>query len=144
MAGREILIKAIAQATPMYTMNCFKLPDSLCNELNSLIRNFWWGQRERERKLAWIAWEKMCTPKVEGGMGFKDLKAFNLALHAKQRWWFTQNTDSLAHTVLKARYFPKSNFLEAQLGKKPSYTWRNLMATKEVLWQGLRWNIGNR
>ena len=82
--GREILIKAIAQATSMYTMNCFKLHDSLCNELNSLMRNFWWGQREKERKLAWIAWEKMCTPKVEGRMGFKDIKAFNLALLAKQ------------------------------------------------------------
>ena len=36
-AGREILIKAVAQATPMYTMNCFKLPESLCNELNTKI-----------------------------------------------------------------------------------------------------------
>ena len=124
-------------------MNCFKLPASLCNELNSLIRNFWWGQREKERKLAWIAWEKMCTPKAERGMGFKDLRAFNLALLAKQGWRLTQNIESLAHRVLKARYFPESNFLEAQIGKKPSYTWRSLMAAKEVLRRGLRWNIGN-
>ena len=54
-AGREILIKAVAQATSTYTMNCFKIPDSLCSELNSLIRNFWWGQCDKERKLAWIA-----------------------------------------------------------------------------------------
>ena len=127
----------------MYTMNCFKLPASLCNKLNSLIRNFWWGQREKERKLAWIAWEKMCTPKAERGMGFKDLRAFNLALLAKQGWRLTQNIESLAHRVLKARYFPESNFLEAQIGKKPSYTWRSLMAAKEVLRRGLRWNIGN-
>ena len=133
MAGREILIKAIAQATPMLTMNCFKLLDLLCNELNSLIRNFWWGQQEKERKLAWIAWEKMCTVKAKGGMSFKDLRAFNLALLAKQRWRLTQNTESLAHKVLKARHFPESNFLEAQIGKKPSYTWRSLMVAKEVL-----------
>ena len=42
-AGREILIKAVAQATPTYTMSCFKLPDSLCSNLNSLIGKFWWG-----------------------------------------------------------------------------------------------------
>ena len=41
--GREILIKAIAQATPTYTMSCFKLPDSLCYDLNSLMGRFWWG-----------------------------------------------------------------------------------------------------
>ena len=51
-AGQEILIKAIAQATPTYTMNCFKIPDSLCSELNSLISNIWWGQRDKESKLA--------------------------------------------------------------------------------------------
>ena len=142
-AGREILIKAVAQATPMYMMNCFKLPESLCNELNMKMRNFWWGQRDKERKMAWIAWEKMCTLKTEGGMGFKDLKAFNLALLAKQGWRISQDSDSLAHRVLKAKYFPDSNFLEAQLGKNPSYTWISLVAARGVLHCGLRWNIGN-
>lgn len=37
-AGREILIKAVVQAIPTYTMSCFKLPVGLCNELESLIR----------------------------------------------------------------------------------------------------------
>ena len=41
--GREILIKTLAQATLMYMMNCFKLFDSLCDELNSMTKNFWWG-----------------------------------------------------------------------------------------------------
>ena len=82
--GREILIKAVAQATPTYTMSCFKLPNSLCKELNSMMGNFWWGQKDKERKMAWVTWEKLCTPKEEGGMGFRDLKAFNLALLAKQ------------------------------------------------------------
>ena len=38
--GKEVLIKAVAQAIPTYTMNCFKITDSLCDELTSLIRNF--------------------------------------------------------------------------------------------------------
>ena len=82
--GREILIKAVAQATPTYIMSCFKLPDSLCSDLNSLMGRFWWGHKANERKLAWLSWEKLCRPKLEGGMGFRDLKAFNLALLAKQ------------------------------------------------------------
>ena len=42
-AGKEILIKAVAQAILTYTMSCFKILDSLCDELTNLIRNFWWG-----------------------------------------------------------------------------------------------------
>ena len=108
-----------------------------------MMRNFWWGQGDKERRLAWIAWEKMCIPKSDGGMSFKDLKAFNLALLAKQWWRITQNSESLTHRVLKAKYFLQTNFMEAQLGKKPSYTWKSLVAARKVLDQGLRWNIGN-
>ena len=82
--GREILIKVVAQATSTYMMSCFMLPDSLCNELNSLVRNFRWGQKDKERKMARVSWEKLCTRKFEGGMGFKDLRAFNMTLLAKQ------------------------------------------------------------
>lgn len=51
-AGKEILIKMVAQAIPTYSMSYFKIPNSLCDELTSLIRNFWWGQKKDECKMA--------------------------------------------------------------------------------------------
>ena len=50
--GKEVLIKVVAQAIPTYTMNCFKLPNSLCDEMMGMIQNFWWGQKKEERKIA--------------------------------------------------------------------------------------------
>ena len=82
-ASRKILIKSMAQAIPSYIMSCFKLPDALCDELVGMVRRFWWGQQENHNKLAWLNREKMCTPKEEGGIGFRDLRAFNIALLAK-------------------------------------------------------------
>ena len=40
-ARREILIKAVVQAIPSYSLSCFKLPLGLCNNLENLIRRFW-------------------------------------------------------------------------------------------------------
>ena len=54
-AGKEVLIKVVAQAIPTYTMSVFKLPKSLCEDLTSTIRNFWWGQRTDGRKIAWMS-----------------------------------------------------------------------------------------
>ena len=120
-AGKETLIKVVAQAIQTYAMSCFKIPDSLCEEMTSLIRNFWCGQQKDERKKVWISWDKLCTPKSQGGMGFKQLKQFNLALLAKQGWRLQLSGDSLLYRVFKAKYFPRCDFLQASLGANPSF-----------------------
>lgn len=50
-AGKEVLIKAVAQVIPTYTMNCFKIPNSVYEYLTSMIWNFWWGQKKDEKKI---------------------------------------------------------------------------------------------
>ena len=40
-AGKEILIKAVAQSIPTYTMGVFQLPMKLCEELNAMCARFW-------------------------------------------------------------------------------------------------------
>ena len=104
---------------------------------------FWWGQKANERKLAWISWEKIYTPKIKGGMGFRDLKAFNLELLAKQGWQIQKNPNSLVHKVFKAKYFTETPFMKAQMGKRSSYIWRSILFAREVIKMGSRWVIGN-
>ena len=82
-AGKEVLNKAVAQAVLSHTINCFKLLNTLCDEMTRMVRQFWWGQVKNEKKVAWMSRDKMCLPKDKGGMGFRDLKSFNLALLAK-------------------------------------------------------------
>ena len=66
--------------------------------------------------MACLSWDKMCAPKEEGGLGFRDLKAFNLALWAKQGWRLQTCTNSFVHRVFKAQYFPTGDFRSVELG----------------------------
>ncbi|XP_042944657.1 uncharacterized protein LOC122278542 [Carya illinoinensis] len=51
--GKEILLKAVALAIPTYAMSCFKLPDCLFRELESLMARFWWGRTENNKRIHW-------------------------------------------------------------------------------------------
>ncbi|KAK9292489.1 hypothetical protein L1049_020462 [Liquidambar formosana] len=121
-AGKEVLIKAVAQAIPTYAMSCFKLPLALCEEMKAMISNFWWGQKASERKIHWLKWDLLCFSKKDGGLGFRDFSTFNNALLAKQVWRLFTNEDSLIFRLLKARYFPYCNLLSSCLGTNPSFS----------------------
>ncbi|KAF5462683.1 hypothetical protein F2P56_018670 [Juglans regia] len=142
-AGKEIFIKLVLQAMPTYSMAVFNLPGSLLKEINKLLSNFWWGQVEQERKIHWTSWKNMGRAKAIGGMGFRELHSFNLAMLPKQAWRLIHYPQALVSKVLKAKYFPHGQFLNAKLGHKPSYIWRSIMAARDVIVKGTRWRVGN-
>ncbi|XP_019184158.1 PREDICTED: uncharacterized protein LOC109179042 [Ipomoea nil] len=102
-AGKEVLMKSVAQAMPTYTMSIFLIPKTLCASLERLMNRYWWGRNVREDSIHWLAWDRMCMPKKFGGLGFKRLHEFNLALLAKQGWRLLTKPNTLMARVLKAR-----------------------------------------
>ncbi|KAL0298304.1 UNVERIFIED_CONTAM: putative mitochondrial protein [Sesamum radiatum] len=92
--------------------------------------DLFWNDGER-RKVHWLAWDKLCSSKLDGGLGFLNLEAFNLALLAKQLWRLLTWPDCLVSKVLKAKYFPRNHLFDAKVGTRPSYTWRSIIAARE-------------
>jgi hypothetical protein len=84
----------------------------------------------------------MTTPKYAGGMGFREIELFNLALLARQAWRILQNPETLSAKILKAVYFPTSDFLEAGVGSHPSQVWRAIVEGRDTLKVGLIRRIG--
>jgi hypothetical protein len=136
-AGREILIKSIAQAVPTYSMSYFLLPVNTCKKMKSAIANYWWGSSVDNRKMHWMSWERLNQPKCKGGMGFRDIRCFNLAMLGKQGWWLIIRPDSLCARILKGIYYHDMEFMRATREKHASSTWRAILAGHEALQHGL-------
>lgn len=142
-AGRETLLKSVAQSVPTYPMSCFLLPIDTCKKMKSVISNYWWGSSSDSTRIHWQSWEHLTKNKAQGGMGFRDLRLFNLAMLGKQGWRLMERPDSLCARVLKGRYFYDTDFLCAARKKHASHTWRAILAGRDVLTKGLVKRIGD-
>lgn len=62
--------------------------------------------------------------KSRGGMGFKSLFGFNIALLGKQVWKCIEQPELLVSRILKARYFAGVHVLNAGRGQGSSFVWQ--------------------
>ncbi|KAK6135653.1 hypothetical protein DH2020_030618 [Rehmannia glutinosa] len=108
-----------------------------------IASKFWWGSSEEKgRKIYWAKWEKLAEEKEKGGLGFKDIHDFNLALIAKQIWRVLTEPTLLMSKVIKGKYFPVGDFFSSQPHSYDSWMWRCWLKAKEVIRLGARLSVG--
>lgn len=90
-----------------------------------------------------MSWDRMAKHKHTGGLGFRNLRDFNISMLGKLCWRLITNEDSLVTRIYKARYYADKNFLEASLGNSPSFIWRSVLEARKVISAGSNWRIGN-
>jgi hypothetical protein len=142
-AAREVLVKAICQAIPTYSMSCFRLSKKLCKKITNCVARFWWGGNEGKSKIHWRKWEKIAIPKSAGGMGFRDFELFNHAMLAKQAWRLLERPDSLCAWVIRGKYFHDKDFMLATRKRNSSHIWKAILYGRDALEKGLIKRVGD-
>lgn len=49
-AGKSVLIKNVAHSIPSYCMSCFLLPETLYQQIEKMLNNYWWSTNSNEKK----------------------------------------------------------------------------------------------
>jgi hypothetical protein len=79
------------------------------------------------------------VPKVNGGMGFWDMRLFNKALFARQAWTLIQFPDNLCSRLLKAKYYPNRDLVNTEFPGDASPTWKSIEHGLDLLKEGINW-----
>ncbi|XP_035839862.1 uncharacterized protein LOC110913183 [Helianthus annuus] len=83
IGGRVVLIKSVMESLPNYYFSLYKAPNKVITNLEAMIKRFLWGGSIEERKMHWVAWDRVSCHKKEGGLGLKKLKEINTTLLIK-------------------------------------------------------------
>ncbi|XP_042023162.1 uncharacterized protein LOC121770511 [Salvia splendens] len=80
-AGKTELVRSVLQGVECYWLQVFPLPANVRDRVISICREFLWGTKHPP-----VSWKELFLPKDEGGLGFRDLGAWNKALLARNLW----------------------------------------------------------
>ncbi|KAG7599606.1 Endonuclease/exonuclease/phosphatase superfamily [Arabidopsis suecica] len=145
-AGRFTLTKAVIGSIPIHSMGTISLPASVLDGLDKAARSFLWGSSAEQKKQHLIAWDRVCAPKYDGGLGIKSAKHMNKAMLAKLGWRLLQDRGSLWAKVLRHKYKVGEVKDPRWLVTKGSWssTWRSVgSGLREAVIPGLSWVLGD-
>lgn len=66
-----------------------------------------------------------------------------MVIAGRQAWRLIHGDDSLLGKVMKSKYYPNCNFLEASLGYNCSFSWKSIWSSKALVKEGTLWSVGN-
>ena len=104
--GHLVLLKAVLSAIPTYFMAIFTMPAGVRLRLESVMRGFFWRgpRQEGSRGVALVAWENVCRPVSQGGLGVPHLQQANTALLTKWVARLMQPSGEMVVTILRDEY----------------------------------------
>ena len=94
-AGRTQLIKTVLFGVQSYWAQLFIIPAKIIKVIEGLCRSYLWSGVGEDTKKALIAWERVCCPKSEGGIGLINMRVWNRAAIAKLCWDLANKEDKL-------------------------------------------------
>lgn len=100
------------------------------------------GSQQGQEEIGVVELGQVETPKLQGGMGFRDIRAFNQALLAKRACRYIETPDSLCARLLKAKYFPNGSLLDTVFTGHSSAIWKGILHGLDLVKRDLIWRIG--
>ncbi|XP_021971327.1 uncharacterized protein LOC110866487 [Helianthus annuus] len=131
MGGRLILIKSVLESLPIYYLSLYKAPKAVIESIEASMRRFLWAGCSEERKIPWVAWDVITTPKKEGGLGVTKLQDVNEALLLKWTWRFKKEGNCLWKKVVTGCHSSSRAWTMLPCSPSASGCWKQIVKIGE-------------
>ncbi|XP_027077095.1 uncharacterized protein [Coffea arabica] len=140
--GRLVLLKNVLSSLPIHVLAATTPPKGVLRTLEKAFANFLWGTTDKGSRYHWIAWDSLCKPYAEGGVGVRALtdvfNAFSLKL-----WWSLRQRQSLWAEFMYNKYLHKLHACEAEFQPLQSVTWKRLVTYQSLANSHIQWVLQN-
>ncbi|XP_019255185.1 PREDICTED: uncharacterized protein LOC109233778 [Nicotiana attenuata] len=106
--GRAMLIKSVLVAIQKFWTQIFVLLKKIIQFIETICKRFLWSGSVEPTKKALIAWDKLCAPKVAGGLNFINVELWNKEAICKLLWNICTQKEKLWFQWIHA-YYIKGN-----------------------------------
>ena len=89
------LITYVLQGVECFWLAILPIPAGVKAKIVQLCRNFLWNGKCTMNKRPLVAWKEVTLPKIEGGLGIRNSKAWNKALLSRTLWDIQAKKDIL-------------------------------------------------
>ncbi|CAL1358963.1 unnamed protein product [Linum trigynum] len=130
-AGRLQLLNFVILGIVQYWMQLFVLPKQALKRIQKICSQFLWHGTDEGR--AKVAWEYISLPKQEGGLGVKDLGAWNQACSIRLLWLFLMNSGTLWVAWMNEYKCRQHDLWSFRVQYNSSWAWRKLLKLRDVI-----------
>ncbi|GJX24645.1 reverse transcriptase zinc-binding domain-containing protein [Tanacetum coccineum] len=117
----------------IYWASMFILPSRVLLDIEQIIRHFLWSHGSSKRCQSKVAWEVVCLPKDEGGLGVRRLDTFNKALMVSHMWKLLSLKESLWVRWVHIYKLNNRNFWDVLIRGNISWGWRKVLQLRPLI-----------
>lgn len=127
-AGRLQLLTSVISSLTNFWISAFRLPSSCIKEIEQICSVFLWDGPSLNSKRAKVAWQNLCKPKQEGGLGIKAIAEANKVSCFKLIWRIVSARSSLWVNWIQRQLIRTGSFWSVKdSGTLGSWIWRKLL-----------------
>ncbi|XP_074374701.1 uncharacterized protein LOC141715118 [Apium graveolens] len=140
-AGRVMLIKSVLHDIQGFWCSHFLLPSAVHRNIQSMLTKFLWKGNINQKGGAKVAWDDICLPKEEGGLGLKNMVHWNKARMLHHLLKVITGSSTLRAIWVNRTVLKHKHIWIMDIPTDCSWIWRKILGLREVAIQFISFHI---